>query len=73
MYEHIDGLQYIQKEKGELIVMIIPNALYTDQDESYLQKHFNDAMGVGARVVIQYVQNLIFGENGKFELLISHV
>ena len=56
-----------------MIVMIIPNALYTDQDESYLQKHFNDAMGVGARVVIQYVQNLIFGENGKFELLISHV
>lgn len=73
VYEHIDGLQYIQKEKGELIVMIIPNALYSDQDESYLQKHFNDAMGVGARVVIQYVQNLIFGENGKFELLISHV
>lgn len=73
MYEHIDGLQYIQKEKGELIVLIIPNALYTDKDESYLQKHFNGAMGVGARVVIQYVQNLIFGENGKFELLISHV
>lgn len=56
-----------------MIVLIIPNALYTDKDESYLQKHFNGAMGVGARVVIQYVQNLIFGENGKFELLISHV
>lgn len=73
IYEHIDGLQYIQRKKGELTILIIPNNLFSEQDQSYLERHFREAMGPNNLVEIKYVQNLIFGENGKFEMLISNV
>ena len=32
-YEHINGMQYIQEEKGKLIVLIIKNEKYCENDE----------------------------------------
>ena len=73
IYEHIDGLQYLQERKGQLVVTIIPNKKFTSTDESYLYNHFRNAMGDGGIVEIRKVKNLIFQENGKFLPLLSKV
>lgn len=73
IYEHIDGLQYLQEKKGQLVVTIIPNKKFTSTDESYLYNHFRNAMGDGGIVEIRKVKNLIFQENGKFLPLITKI
>ena len=73
IYEHIDGLQYIQEKKGELIVLIIPNTKYTDTDTRFLKSHFESALGEDARVELKYVNKLIIQSNGKFLPLISKI
>lgn len=73
VYEHIDGLQYIQEKIGELIVLVIPNQNYTEADTAYFKEHFQNAMGKDSVVDLRFVDNLIFQKNGKFLPLISKV
>ncbi len=64
--ECIDGLQYIQENKGELIVLIIKNDLYTDNIECRLRKHYKDCLGEDSKIELRYVDHLIYQPNGKF-------
>lgn len=73
IYEKIDGLQYIQNKKGELIVNIIKNIKYTNRTEFIMRKHIEDAVGIGEKVIINYVDSLIYQPNGKFLPLISNI
>ena len=73
LYAYINGMQYVQEEKGKLIVLIIKNNKYTQEIESKLIAHFKYAMGVGSLVEIRYVDKLIYQPNGKFLLLISKI
>lgn len=73
LYNHIDGLQYIQKEMGKLIVCLIKNEYYTATDEKALRKHFSEAMGGDEFVEIRHVNELRFQPNGKFLPLISEI
>jgi phenylacetate-CoA ligase len=73
VYNHIDGLQYIQEKKGYLKLLVIKNKLYTENDEKYLMEHVAYAMGGLEYVSIEYVDKLIFQSNGKFLPLISLV
>ncbi|HIX86253.1 MAG TPA: phenylacetate--CoA ligase family protein, partial [Candidatus Parabacteroides intestinigallinarum] len=73
IYEHIDGLQYIQERKGELIVLLIPNKKYTEADTRFLVSHFKNALGSDSKVELRFVDQLIFQSNGKFLPLISRV
>lgn len=73
IYEHIDGLQYIQEEKGKLRVLVIKNEYFTSDDEKYMIEHHANAMRSKDGVTIEYVDNLIFQQNGKFLPLISRV
>ena len=72
-YNHIDGIQYIQEKIGELTVMIIKNSQYSYTDELFIRKHICNAMGKNNSINIQYVEKLIFQENGKFLPLISKI
>lgn len=73
VYEHIDGLQYVQNEKGRLQVSIIRNDEFTDDDLRYLQCFYSEAMLGENNAKIEFVDKLIFCENGKFLQLISKV
>lgn len=73
VYNHIDGLQYIQENKGYLKLLVIKNQLYTENDEKYLMEHVAYAMGGLEYVSIEYVDKLIFQSNGKFLPLISKI
>lgn len=73
LYEHLDGLQFIQEKKGELIVLLIPNKKYTERDNKCLMEHFENALGTGAKIELRFVDKLLFQENGKFLPLISKI
>lgn len=73
VYEHIDGLQYVQTKKGELTVRIIKNEKFTPADEALLLRHHQEAMGTDARIHLQYVDKLEYQPNGKFLPLISRL
>lgn len=73
IYEHIDGIQYIQEKVGYLKVLIIKNNLYTQSDEDFILRHLSEAMGSTDYVEIVYVERLIFQPNGKFLPLISKI
>jgi phenylacetate-CoA ligase len=73
LYEHIDGMQYVQEKKGELIVLIIKNDRYTVETEKRFLFHFQRGLGAKGKVYIKYVDKLIFMPNGKFLPLISRI
>lgn len=72
-YEHINGMQYIQEEKGKLIVLIIKNHLYSNKDEEFILSHIGNAMLGKENVEIRYVEKLILQPNGKFLPIISKI
>lgn len=70
-YEHINGMQYIQEQVGYLKCLIIKNGLFSIEDERFIKDHLSIAMGGDNYICIEYVDKLIFQENGKFLPLIS--
>lgn len=73
IYEHIDGLQYIQEKKGYIIVNVIPSKNFTEEDYKYLKDHTAMAMGGEQYVTIRCVDKLNFFKNGKFLPVISRI
>jgi phenylacetate-CoA ligase len=71
MYNKLSGLQYIQYEKGNLIVKIIKNDNFTESDYSSLLSHYKISFGIENHVVIEFVNKLDKLPNGKFQNLIS--
>lgn len=72
LYNYIDGIQYVQNQPGELVVLIVKNNFYNAGHEELLKTHFLIAMGQGNEVKIEYVESLVLQPNGKFELLINN-
>lgn len=73
LYDKIDGLQFVQDKKGELIVRIIKGKGYTDNDEQKICDYLATRLGNSTKIKIQYVEELVRQTNGKFLLLISRV
>ena len=66
LYEFIDGLQYIQYQKGELDIHIIKSLNYTIEQEKRFKVHFNNAFNQKCKYQIIYVDNIEKEPNGKF-------
>lgn len=73
LYEKIDGLQYIQTEKGKLDILVIKGVGFDEHVESALYAHFIRCLGAQTVIKIRYVDSLIHQPNGKFLLLISKI
>ncbi len=73
IYEVINGLQYIQNEKGKLEILIIKSEKYTPNHESEILEHFRSKLKPDAEIYIKYVDKIIKQSNGKFLLLISKI
>lgn len=71
LYTYIDGVQYYQKEKGELIIYLVKNKNYKKEHEKLFIDHFSKSFGRENTIYIKYVDRLQMQPNGKFELLIS--
>ena len=73
LYQVINGIQYLQKHKGELIVLIVKSSFYTDIHEKEIYDHFIGKLSAGTKVSIKYVDKLIRKPNGKFVHIISEI
>ncbi len=69
----INGMQYIQTEKGHLTVNIIKNDNFLINDEIKFLKHFKNSMGSENVVELNFTTKLKSLPNGKFPLLISSI
>lgn len=73
LYQVINGMQYLQEQKGELTVLIVPSPLYTTDHEAALYRHFRGKLHRGTVVTIRSVDRLLRNPNGKFVHIISSV
>ena len=73
LYQVINGIQYLQKKKGELIVLIVKSLQYTDAHEKKIYEHFAGKLHDDSKILIKYVDKLIRKPNGKFVHIISEI
>ena len=73
LYDKIDGIQYIQSQKGCLKINLIKNNSFVDLDKDRFYNHFKYAMGANSKVEIAFVTKLTSLDNGKFPILISSI
>jgi phenylacetate-CoA ligase len=73
LYQVIDGLQYLQERKGELIVLVIKSPRYNPQHEASLYRHFREKLSPQTTVILRYVDQLLRKPNGKFVHILSSI
>jgi phenylacetate-CoA ligase len=73
LYEHIDGLQYVQEVPGSLVIRVIPGATFHDGVPRALQEDVGSKLKSGTVVKVDVVDRLERAGNGKFLLLVSRV
>lgn len=73
LYTVINGLQYYQKVKGRLEVLIIKGEGFADSHEQRLLQDLKYKLAKDTLIEIRYVQELVYNKNGKFLLLKSDV
>ncbi len=72
LYNYINGLQYIQKEKGKLIVNLVPNNRFNDAIKSRFLNHFQQRMAPDSTINIVEVKELHKKVTGSFCYWILH-
>ena len=73
LYSVIDGLQYVQNKKGELLVNVVPGLEYDERNEVLIYEHFNSKLNEETIIKICHVKSVVRQENGKFLILLSGV
>lgn len=73
IYKVINGIQYIQTEKGKLEILIVKSEHFTKQHEVRLYSHFKSKVKPNTNILISYVDKLNKQPNGKFLQLISNI
>lgn len=71
--QHIKACQWVQEEKGEVIVYIVPDENFTDADARFvknetLKRVGFDNMEVSTKIVA--IEDLIYTQRGKFKLIV---
>ena len=73
LYDYIDGIQYVQEKKGELIIKLIPNKKYSQDIENEFCNHIKSIMGAKSEIFIHKVNKIDSEKNGKYAPLISRL
>lgn len=66
LFLYIDGMQYIQKDKGQLEIILIKGENYTTEVEERFKTHFDNALLGKCHYNILYSNQTFKEENGKF-------
>ena len=73
LYSYIEGMQYIQKEKGKLEILLIKGPAYDTEIEDRFIDHFDKSFNHKCEFQIKYVSSLEKEPNGKFLPLKQYV
>jgi phenylacetate-CoA ligase len=66
LYLYIEGMQYIQKEKGILEILLVKGNNYSLETENRFKDHFNKSLQGKCFYQISYTNQVIKEKNGKF-------
>jgi len=73
LYSYIEGMQYIQKVKGKLEILLIKGPAYNTEIENRFIDHFHKSFNYKCEFQIKYVSSLEKEPNGKFLPLKQYV
>ncbi|MDN3492052.1 phenylacetate--CoA ligase family protein [Winogradskyella bathintestinalis] len=73
LYTHINGMQYIQYNKGELIIKLIKDESFSKEVEDKFIAFFNLMLGDNCSFQLQFVESIENEKNGKFLPLKQYV
>lgn len=73
LYMYLDGLQYVQREKGKLEVLVIKGYGFADEHDKRLKDYYKSKFSADTSVSIKYVEQLRRRPNGKFVELMSDI
>ena len=73
LFTVIDGLQYVQEKKGDLIVRIVKGKNFSEKHERQVLKHYKDKLPPSIKAEIHYIDKIQKQKNGKFLDLISKI
>lgn len=72
-FRRIRKMQIVQKEIGEITVVIVREAAYSDDDENEIRNRFRECVPDGLNVHFQYVDFIAPTAGGKHQFLIQHL
>lgn len=73
LYMYLAGLQYVQKKKGELDILVIKGEGFMQEHDNRLKEYYRSKFSNDTVIKIKYVNQLLRKHNGKFVELISEV
>lgn len=74
--KHIKACQWIQKEMGKLLVLIVPDEGFTDQDKDFVLEETIKRVGennMDIEVKLAELTNLRMTRRGKFRLIVNEI
>jgi phenylacetate-CoA ligase len=66
LYHYIEGMQYIQKEKGKLEIYLVRGNEYNTDVENRFKVHFENSLKGKCTFELIYIQETLKEKNGKF-------
>lgn len=78
--EHIKACQWIQKEKGKLLILIVPDDGFTDKDKGFVLDETIKRVGennmdnnMDIEVKLAKLDELRLTKRGKFRLIVNEI
>lgn len=74
--KHIKACQWIQKEKGKLLVLIVPDEGFADQDKDFVLEETIKRVGennMDIEVKLAELADLRLSKRGKFRLIVNEL
>ncbi len=65
--------QIVQDEEGKIVVRVVRNARFTEEDANSLRQEFSKRVGADADVEFDYVDNIPKTAAGKLRFVVSHI
>lgn len=65
--------QIIQKKKGELILKLVTEKSYSENDRENIVSKLHDRVGIETKIHIEYVDSIPKAKSGKYNLVISEI
>ena len=73
---HIKACQWIQEEKGNLLILIVPDEGFNSKDEDYVVEKTLKRIGkdnVDLEIRIVDIEQLYYTKRGKFKLIVNKI
>ncbi len=71
-FERIRGMQLVQNDPGKLVVRIVRDGAYSQDDETEIRHRMQSSVDEGLQVVFEYLEILPVNKAGKVDFVIQN-